>query len=191
MDGSELDYQPRKRIRLESTSASTLLSDKLSRIDDDDDDEDRDQGIYTHALPRVNLEGVCIQSSIPASATCSPLTPSQLAKSTTLDHEIATKSSCNISHSRSVFAAAETFSGFNEPLCTGELTDQVCFGMVRSRSSIAVLASFHVAGYFFVHYAVSHPWSPATFQHDIFLHSLYSEKGSVLGPAKMTKEQLA
>ena len=59
MDGSEPDYQPRKRARLEYAFESTLMPERISQIDNGDD-EDWDHGVYTHALPRLNLEGVRI-----------------------------------------------------------------------------------------------------------------------------------
>lgn len=131
MDSREPDHWPRKRIRLESTFQSRIIS--YSSSQDRTLDEGRDHGVYTQVLPRLNLEEAGnINPSISTYETHHHLTVDhQSTQYTRLDHRGTIRPEGNISSlPLALSAAAGTASDSNDGLSNRDPTDQVCFGML-------------------------------------------------------------
>ena len=138
MDGSEYNYRPRKKIRLEATLESSNIS--ISSFQHDGHSQAREHSVYTQASPRLSYDQA--RDINPFFSTCETETHHRLtigyqsARCAELNHQGTETSRSITSCSPSASCTpAETLLEYSNKLPAKIDSDQVCFGMVDPHSA--------------------------------------------------------
>ena len=139
MDGSQHDYRPRKKIRLEDTFESRNVS--INSFQYDESSQGLHHNVYAQEPPKFKFEEARNTNSFVSTCEAEIQTHHRLTvehqygQCTELYHQGSETSGTIASCSPSaLYTPAGTPLGYNSELLTKDYSDEVCFGMVGPRS---------------------------------------------------------